>query len=214
MWIRFLLLSVFLSSACQAEAFDPATLKTGDLVFQDTLSSQSAAIRAATKSAYTHVGMVRVYKGNTYVIEAVGPVRVVPFKRFVKQGDKSKVTIVRDESLSDDEREALYKAAKKYKGRPYDFFFSTMNNSIYCSELIWNAYKDAGLEIGKVQKVSELFFDDKDVKALVEARYRKHPACVKTKNKASCMKLIGDDEIMSPQALLEGRKLKVLYSSF
>ena len=50
-------------------------IKEGDLIFQTSLSEQSKAIQLATKSKYSHCGLI--YKeGNDFVVfEAVQPVK-------------------------------------------------------------------------------------------------------------------------------------------
>jgi hypothetical protein len=42
-------------------------------------------------------------------------------------------------------------------GRPYDFRYAPGDNEIYCSELVFKAYRDAyGLELGEWQRLGDL----------------------------------------------------------
>lgn len=50
-------------------------LAEGDIVLHRSRSAQSAALRAATGSPYTHVGLVFWRAGVPQVLEAVEPVR-------------------------------------------------------------------------------------------------------------------------------------------
>jgi hypothetical protein len=47
----------------------------GDIVFQTSRSTQSAAIQKATHSQYSHMGLVLYRNGQPYVVEAIGPVK-------------------------------------------------------------------------------------------------------------------------------------------
>ena len=53
--------------------FTEPELKNGDIVFQESQSSQSKAIREGTNSPITHMGIVHIRKGKPYVYEAVSP---------------------------------------------------------------------------------------------------------------------------------------------
>jgi len=56
-------------------------LKSGDIIFQTSKSSQSIAIQRATKSKYSHMGIIYKEGKNTYVYEAVQPVKLTPLKK-------------------------------------------------------------------------------------------------------------------------------------
>jgi len=60
-------------------------LKEGDIVFQDTGGQQGEAVRVATKSPYTHCGVVFENQGSLYVLEAVQPVRVTALAAWKKR---------------------------------------------------------------------------------------------------------------------------------
>jgi hypothetical protein len=47
--------------------------------------------------------------------------------------------------------------ARTYLGRKYDILYRFDNEAIYCSELIYNAVKEAtGHELGKIERLGEL----------------------------------------------------------
>src|SRR5690349_11938191 len=98
--IPLLLLALTLFLPTHAAELPP--LKPGDIVFQNTSGSAREAIMLASGTQYTHVGLVDVdAKGHAVVIEAAGPVRVVPLDRWIKNGSGKKVTIKRIKGLSD-----------------------------------------------------------------------------------------------------------------
>ena len=52
---------------------------------------------------------------------------------------------------------AFVKAAQSYEGLPYDIHYEFDDRAIYCSELIFKAFRTAaGEEMGKVQTLGEL----------------------------------------------------------
>lgn len=61
-------------------------LQDGDIVFQCTDGPQCEAIAQATRSPYTHCGIVFLQDGAPFVWEAVGPVRKLPYADWVRHG--------------------------------------------------------------------------------------------------------------------------------
>ena len=51
--------------------------RDGDIVFHTSRSSQSLAIQLATKSPYSHMGIVYLRDGKPFVFEAVQPVKLI-----------------------------------------------------------------------------------------------------------------------------------------
>lgn len=62
--------------------------------------------------------------------------------------------------------------SKAFTGKNYDLTFEWADNKIYRSELIWKTYRRAtGLEIGKLQKLSEFYLTNEAVKKKMKERY-------------------------------------------
>ena len=119
-------------------------LKNGDLVFQTIKSSQTLAIMLASKSPYTHVSIIKLdLENNPYVVEAVGPVREVALEDWIEQGVAGRITVMRFKKTGVDKIEASLLKAEEYYGRPYDFFFLFDKDRIYCSELVYYAFRKA-----------------------------------------------------------------------
>ena len=62
----------------------------GDIIFQSSRSSQSIAIQRATKSKYSHMGIVYIRNGEAFVYETIEPVMLTPFGDWVARGDGGK----------------------------------------------------------------------------------------------------------------------------
>jgi hypothetical protein len=155
---------------------EEAAFKTGDLVFHTSLSSQSQAIQIATKSKYSHCGIVFEKEGVFYVYEAVQPVKVTPLDEWIARGDKGYYTLRRLKDaqivLTPEAQGKLEAEAKKFLGKNYDLNFDWSDDKIYCSELIWKVYDRAlGIQIGELQKLGEFDLNFPQAKALVKVRY-------------------------------------------
>lgn len=194
---------------------DPSTLKTGDLIFHTSRSNQSGAILWATKSPYSHVGLVRVYRGEVFVLEAAGKVRVVPLAAWTSRGRLGRFTVKRVKGLDDDERERVWRAARAYRGRPYDVLFLFGNRGIYCSELVWLAYQDAlGRGVGEVERAGDLDVDNPLVGALFEKRWRRHPTCRGLPSRDACADRLRSQELITPASMAADERLELVYSNY
>lgn len=208
--IYFVLLSISF-----AEEF-----QTGDMIFRTSKSSQAGAIFKATKSNYTHVGIIEVdERGKKWVIESVGPVQRIPFKDWVDGAVGKKIAVHRYKGLSDQQKKAVIKAAMKYEGKPYDkhFTFLDQGSSIYCSELVEMAYKEgAGIDVGKRQKLQDLNIGDELTMKLIRDRWKTHPACKggKAKSAQECLEIIKPQEMITPVGLTKDNQVEEVYSDF
>jgi uncharacterized protein YycO len=152
-----------------------AELKTGDIAFHESRSSQSAALKAATHSRYTHMGLVVVGPEGTYVVEAVQPVRRTPWAQWVARGAGGHVVVKRlVEPLTPTQTTAVVAAAEQMLGRPYDLAFLWDDDAIYCSELVWKAYeRGAGVRLGEPRRFSDFDLRHPEVR---EKMAERHPA--------------------------------------
>ncbi|TAD92964.1 MAG: peptidoglycan peptidase, partial [Bacteroidetes bacterium] len=77
-------------------------IQNGDIIFQISLSGQGKAIALATKSAYTHCGIVfEQEKGKFAVLEAIQPVTITPLKDWIARGDKGHYVLKRLKNASE-----------------------------------------------------------------------------------------------------------------
>lgn len=150
--------------------------QSGDIIFQISLSSQSKAIALATKSVYTHCGIIYEKDNNFYVYEAVQPVKLSPIKTWIKSGKDKHFVVKRlkdaDKILTKKVLQRMENYGTQFQGKDYDIYFSWSDDKIYCSELIWKIYKEAtGLEIGKLQKLKDFDLTSPEVQQKMKERY-------------------------------------------
>jgi len=190
-------------------------LKDGDLVFQTSKSSQSAAIFAATANVFTHMGIVRNDHGRILVIEAGAKLREIPLGAWVQRGVLGRVAVYRDPTLTPEQAGTVITAARALLGRPYDIFFAFDNDAIYCSELPYLAYGAAGIAIGRREKVRDLHFDNALVRKLIAARWRNHPRCkAEGYDFERCFQEILEQEVVSPASIAQDPRFRRIWSNF
>ncbi|MEJ5144796.1 MULTISPECIES: YiiX family permuted papain-like enzyme [unclassified Sphingobacterium] len=151
-------------------------IKNGDLIFQTSLSGQNKAIQLATKSKYSHCGIIYSDNGQHYVFEAVQPIKLTTLDKWIARGKDGHYVIKRlknaDKILTTETIQKMKQEGDKFKGKNYDLTFEWSDDKIYCSELIWKIYKRAtGLEIGKLEKLSDFDLTDEVVKQKMKERY-------------------------------------------
>jgi len=131
----------------------------GDIVFQRLGGAELLEMIAGiTQSDYTHCGIVaRGANGKWKVIEAIGPVREVGLDQWISAGDRGGFAVYQ---LKEEHREAIpavIAAARKEIGKPYDIRYRFDDEKIYCSELVFKAYRTAtGEKLGNVKILEEL----------------------------------------------------------
>lgn len=199
-------------------AKDLPLLQNGDIIFQTSRSSQSSAILLASMSAYSHMGIIEMgTDGSPFVVEAVGPVKSTPLDDWIKRGLGRRLAIKRLNTLTSDQAQSVLQAAHHYDGQPYDLFFMSTTDQIYCSELISLAFKSgASLALGKSQKAKELYLNNFATKRLISKRWKKHPLCQTEQitNFESCYAQILEQELVTPDSIFNDPKLELIFSNY
>ncbi len=153
-WLAVLGISV----SSPTRAAEPR-LESGDLVFETSPSSQSAGIQWATRSRWSHVGIVEVdEEGRAAVIEALGKVSRTPWAAWRRRARRGgELLVLRPRGIDAARRAAAVAQARSFLGRRYDPRFGWGDDRIYCSELVVKAYeRGAGVSLGRRERVGDL----------------------------------------------------------
>jgi len=154
--IIFLFILCYIISSCsQQDKSLVFHFKSGDLLFQDSSNDKlSEAIKEVTHENselnFSHVGILFIdNKKDKYVIEAISAgVSKTPLNIFLARSKNSKgkpkVAIARIDKKLENRIEYALKYALTQIGKPYDYAYLMDNNSIYCSELIYNIFTNTG----------------------------------------------------------------------
>lgn len=133
-------------------ATDENGLRNGDLIFEAVGNSAAAkAIDAATArksgESFAHVAIIEVATDGVYVIEAASEsgVQRIALAEFLDtathdEAGNPAVVVMRLKRRYD--TATFIANAKRHIGEPYDHCFMPNNGRMYCSELVYESYRD------------------------------------------------------------------------
>jgi len=178
--------------------------QNGDIIFQQSQSSQGEELRLATKSNYTHLGIIYIENNKTFVFEAGKNVQLTPLEKFIKRGKKKHYVVKRlknaNEILTTENLKKLKKAGESFAGKSYDIYFKWDDNLIYCSELVWKLYKRAlNIELAKLEKYKDFDLNHPKVAYLLKKRHGKN--------------LPLDETVISPVGIFNSNLLTTVFSN-
>jgi uncharacterized protein YycO len=174
--------------------------RDGDIIFNQTRGELSERIAAVTGSRLTHCGLIFVEEDKIYVIEASETVRIVPVEKWVQSGVDKKFALLRDGSLTQQQKEQIVREGKRFLERPYDFKFQLDDEEIYCSELVYKAYKNG----------ADIILEHP--KRLKDLNYRGHEEYIRSITPGGELKL--EREVITPLQIYKSRKLVKIYDDF
>lgn len=170
-----LVLAIGLFTNCSAQLPD---VQNGDIIFIQNPGGQGKAIQLATKSKFTHVGIIFIENGKAMVYHAVEPVSVNTLEEFIDMSSDGKCEIkhLKDKSaLTKKVISDMLQEAKSKLGIHYDVGFNWSDGELYCSEFVWKLYNHAlKLEIGKLRPLKEFDLSHPVVKNIMTQRYGKN----------------------------------------
>lgn len=167
-------------------------LREGDIVFHGNGGGQNDAIREATGSPYTHCGLVFEKDGRLMVFEAVQPVRSTSVDAFIGRSLPGTFHARRLKDPPAAEALATAKAwATRQAGRNYDHLFQWDDGALYCSELVWKTYDQAGIQLCPTRRFHDYNLGSPEVQAVIARRY------------GSADKLPRDEPVVAPGDLAD-----------
>lgn len=214
-----ILLSAFIFCyllATRASVEDLPPLKNGDVIFQTSTTPQSTPIIIASQSLYSHMGIIGMKNGTPIVIEASAEVREISLQEWIEKGAGGRITIKRFKNLDEVTAKKIMDSAKSHEGKPYDPYFTLKPDRIYCSELAYNAFQDANIDIGKLEKIRDLNINNAAVSALMHERWKDYPPC-KSKNIQTfeaCHDIILEQELVTPASIAEDPNFELIYTNY
>ncbi len=171
----------------------------GDILLQHIPESLCSVIADVTNSQYSNCGIVVKNYGQLYVLEAIGPVEYTSINRWINKGFHGKFTQIRVDELTADQVKNVLFEAEKFTGRPYDFEYNLDDDNLYCSELIYKAFRrGAGITLGKKEALGSL-------------NWKPNEMFIRRLSKGE---IPLDREIITPDSLVKSSNVKIVYSTF
>lgn len=170
----------------------------GDILFQSLPHSRLVnAIEGISQSPYSHCGLVSMQNGRWVVFEAFRNVEETPLKDFIFRGRQQGFAAYR---LKDEYRHfipAIVENSKQFLGRPYDVRYRMDDERIYCTELIYKAYRGAARQpLGRLSRLGDLNW--RPYEATIE-HFEGGPAPL-------------DREMITPREMAKAPQLSLVYS--
>ncbi|MBR5467576.1 MAG: hypothetical protein IKU79_09290 [Bacteroidaceae bacterium] len=144
-------------------------VREGDIIFQTSLSEQSPLIQIGTRSKISHCGIIVMRGGKPYVLETLKTLVLTPVDKFIARGEDGKYWIKRSK------KENIKIKYGKYLGKRYDLAFKFDNDRYYCSELVYDIYKNQlGIELAAPKQVKDylILFTDRHPKIKRAMKHR------------------------------------------
>jgi len=196
--ILVLLSVLVLTHSCAQPTYTP---ENGDVIFHTSKSRQSKMISEVTGSKLTHVGMVFINEGNTYVYEAVQPVKLTPIDQWVKRGVDSKYVVLRSKNtLSGEELLKMKNYGLNQIGKDYDLKFQWSDSKMYCSELIYKVFESVGIVLSEKHTFKDYDLKSESAQIAIKKRYG---------NSINLNELV-----VTPVDLRKSNKLRVVFNNY
>ncbi|TGL56948.1 YiiX family permuted papain-like enzyme [Leptospira jelokensis] len=200
-YILPILLFCITTLSISGKSIETSKLQEGDIIFHESKSEQATAIKLATKSRYTHVGIIFKYGNEFKVLEAIEPVKITDLDSFIKRGTNKHYVIKRIHHANQILKPEIIHQMKEYGntllGKHYDLYFEWSENRIYCTELVWKLYeKFTGLKLGELKTLKEFDLSSKPVQRLMKKRYGN--------------KIPYSEPVISPVDMFDSKELKTV----
>ena len=188
----------FLVSFLNAQSIGNYIPQNGDIIFHQSKSSQSPFIKLATKSKYTHCGIIYIENGKAFVLEASRVVKKTALEAWENNGIDKKFIIKRlnnaAQVITPTALQKMKSVGKSFLGKLYDKTFEWSDDKIYCSELVWKIYDRAlGIKIGEPQPLKSFDISNIDVQRMLKKRYP--------------VNIPYDELVISPSAMFDSKSL-------
>ena len=146
--MRFLILFLFYSTFLSSQSL-LVDLKDGDFLFQDLdCGALCEAIEGVTEGIdgrdFSHCGLVHSEGDSIFVLEAIGPgVIKTSLQKFVQRSGEDNIVSMRLKQNLQGLVPGAVRFIQSKMGAAYDDIYDLANEKYYCSELLYEAFKNS-----------------------------------------------------------------------
>lgn len=188
--------------------------RDGDLILQHTSADNGLPVFEEQGAGQPNLAIVRVTPEGPVVIEARETVSEVPLKDFLQAGLTPDYTVYRLAGLTPEQAAGVVKAASALKGRPADFFLERTPERLYASEFVQLAFRNAGIELGRTQRLRDLARGKPRVEAAFGAHWGTHRPCkARYLSQDECWRVVGRHEVIAPRVILADSRITRVFST-
>jgi len=164
-----------------------ANAESGDLIFRRTQTIEGETVLMLGGGIYSHVGVISVEDKGVFVIHVVpsspSKVRKEGWWKFVN--DSVAFAVYRVQTSPECRQKAALLAEAWVEKKPFDKNFNLRDDSsLYCTELVYDAYKNIGVD-------------------LVDGKYD-----------AVLLPIVGRKEVIYPKTIIEAGHVEAICKSF
>ena len=158
-FLSFHLVSSTTDSIASLSILQSKNPKNGDLIFRRGVSLESQIVLLSDgESEYSHIGIIYIINGKPFVIHSVPAeseienecIRLEVLEDFLSGDKASKFALYRFNNELHDESQTAGSFAYDCYLHKYSFdndYDLKSNTKLYCTELVWKAYKHAGVDL-------------------------------------------------------------------
>ena len=197
------------------EASDFHDWRNAQLIFVQGAEPLDRALVQATKSPYSHVGIVRLTGGGPVVLETRPSLWEVFVEDFIDQAVDGHYAVYGVKRLSETDAFTPPRVANDFLETPDDPYLREGMAEMSGAELVSRAYRSLGLELGEPVSLGELAAGSPAIRGWLERVWRGHPDCKgRSPDMADCFGRLQRQQVLTPAAVSEAPGLVCLWSDF
>jgi hypothetical protein len=191
---------------------DPVEWKDGDVIIQESKVEKILPVFAA-EGGFMHVGVVEARPGGaSVVIEAADKVVETPMREFLSRGDDGAYAVYRLNGLTPEQGKTVVDAARRQIGKPNDYFLSKSWDQLYSSELVRLAFNDAGIDVGRMQKLGRVPGDLTVVRSQFMRQWSNNDDCHKRNlSQEQCWTMFSKQDVVTPLSIVSDTRMTKIY---
>ncbi|MEQ1755853.1 MAG: YiiX/YebB-like N1pC/P60 family cysteine hydrolase [Micropepsaceae bacterium] len=193
---------------------NPVEWNDGDLIVQQSKTVPVLPVFGTKTEAPAHIGIVQLTDSGAVVIEASETVTETPLADFISHGRSRQFAAYRVAALTPIQSRLVISAARSRIGMHGDFFLDPDADQIYSSELVRMAYLEAGIDLGKMQRLGTLAKGNPTVSSKFMGKWQQSKPCKRRYlDYDQCWNTIARYDVITPMSLISDPHVRPLYSS-